>query len=387
MKYYVLLVIIYIAFISLGLPDGIIGASWPKMRLDFSASIGDISIITTMSIISSTISCILSSKYLERFGVKIVTFFSCMMTAFAILGYSFSGNFIFIILCAIPYGAGAGAVDSGLNNFVAENYSSKHMNWLHCFWGLGASLGTFILAITINNTWRFGFRIISLVQFFLAFILFLSIKLNVWNIEKHIEESPEEKFKGEKLNKKIYQYLAILMFFLYTGVEYSMILWITTVLVETKNLNIVNSTFIASSFYFFIMTGRFLAGIIVEKIGNKMTMRLGCSMACTGLLVLALSNEYYLIFLGSLLFGLGLAPLFPCLMHETPRRYSVQISRKLIGYQVAAAGLGAGGISFLIGRIILINTNYYFITMLVILVGFIFINEFVEFKLKDKNYE
>lgn len=387
-KKFILITIIYLAFISLGLPDGILGVSWSNVRSDFDLPLSYLGIITVITSLCGAFSSFKSGKILAKYGTGKVTLVSCILTGLGLLFFAFSQNFYWLMVLAIPLGLGAGCVDTGLNNFVANHYSAKHMNWLHCFWGLGASLGTFIMTLALSNyTWRIGYIIIGSIQLTIALILFISVMLKFWKLPSSINSQEEGlSISAKKLYRKKDQLASMAIFFVYTGIEFSMAAWITSVLVEGYGVPLEKAGLVSSSFYFSIMIGRFLSGIVVDKIGNKKMIFSGIILAFIGILVMMVFSPYFLKLSGAIFYGLGLAPIFPCLVHETPRRFTKEVSQNLIGYQVGSAALGSMVISFFIGLILgKINILLFFPIILFFAVIMLFLNGYLESKVKLLN--
>ena len=346
----ILIVIIFLAFISLGFPDGITGVSWPAVRSAFGLPLGNLGIITTLLLCMSAISSFSSGHIIARFGTGRVTFFSAFLTGSALLGYSFSGNFLWILLFTVPLGLGQGAVDSGLNLYVAEHYTSRHMNWLHCFWGVGASVGPLIMtrALMQGNQWRLGYRTVSLIQLTIAAILFFSVAKGLWDTQKSQIGAVEQTHLQNAeigLSSRGAQMLAMFLFFLYSGLEFSVGAWMNSVLIESRHMPVYLAGIASSLFYATIMFGRFLSGFIVNKVGNTRMIRLDMALALAGLICLLTVKNDAGELIGVAMVRLGLASVFPCLMYETPIRFKKQVSDRLIGYQVGAACLGGSIIS------------------------------------------
>jgi fucose permease len=384
----ILIVIIFLAFISLGFPDGITGVAWPAVRGAFGLPLGNLGIITTLLLCMSAISSFSSGHIIARFGTGRVTFFSAFLTGSALLGYSFSGNFLWLLLFTIPLGLGQGAVDSGLNLYVAEHYTSRYMNWLHCFWGVGASLGPLIMtrALMQNNQWRLGYRTVALIQLTIAAILFLSVMKGLWDGEKsHIGAVEQIHLQNAEigLSSKGAQMLAMLLFFLYSGLEFSVGAWMNSVLIESRHMSIGLAGIASSSFYATIMLGRFLSGFVVNKIGNTRMIRLDMALALVGLICLMTVKNDVGELISVIMVGLGLASIFPCLMYETPIRFKKQVSDRLIGYQVGAACLGGSIISSGIGVLLSQFGLELLFPILIILFALIFaVNEILGYGAK-----
>ncbi|MCM3238699.1 MFS transporter [Heyndrickxia oleronia] len=347
-----LLVIIYLAFISLGLPDSLLGVAWPVMQSDFDAPL-DTAGFLFMTIAGGTIiSSLVSGKILKRFGTGKVTLISCLLTACALLGFYFSPSIIWLFICAIPLGLGAGAVDAGLNNFVAIHYKAHHMSWLHCFWGVGATMGPLIIAqfISGQNSWRNGYFAISGIQFALVAILFLSLPL--WNkviknrtITLKKDSDGDKYFEEDTKNLKPLQIkgvkLALISFLFYCAVESTVGLWGSSFLVNVKHLPAAVAAQWVSLYYGGITVGRFITGFITFKMNNATLIRLGQIIALIGAILLSLPFPSIFALIGMILVGLGLAPIFPCMLHETPTRFGKKQSQIIMGYQMAVAYTGS----------------------------------------------
>ncbi|AOZ92691.1 MFS transporter [Paenibacillus crassostreae] len=376
------LIIIYLAFISLGLPDSLLGSAWPVMRMDLNASLGTAGIVSMVIAGSTIVSSLLSGTVLQRFGTGKVTLVSCILTAGALLGFAWSPSLIWFIVFAIPLGIGAGSVDAGLNNYVAAHYKAHHMSWLHCFWGVGATLGPIIMASSIsgNNHWRQGYLVVAGIQFSLVIILFVTLPLwdrvakrsNVTNVEaehnlinQELEQIAENtkpwNIKGVKL--------ALLTFLFYCGIEASMGLWGSSFLVNIKNLPAATAAQWVSWFYIGITVGRMITGFITFKMSSRMLIRYGQLIALFGTILLVLPFPPILSLVGFMIVGLGLAPIFPCMLHETPARFGKKNAQTIMGFQMAAAYTGSTLVPPFLGLLatnITISIFPWFIIMLAI---------------------
>ncbi|MDN3016856.1 MFS transporter [Paenibacillus sp. BSR1-1] len=358
------LVIIYLAFISLGLPDSLLGVSWSLMQTEFGAPLETAGLLFMTIAGGTIISSFASGEVLKRFGTGIVTFFSCFMTAGALLGFHFAPSVFWLFICAIPLGLGAGAVDTGLNNFVAAHYKAHHMSWLHCFWGVGATLGPVIMAqfISGQHSWRSGYLAIAGLQIALVIILFFTLPL--WNkvggsssgISVNEAETNNNGLNGANAKyRKPMQIrgvkLALLSFLFYCGAEATMGLWGSSFLVNVKDLSVDAAAKWVSLFYTGITIGRFITGFVTLKIGNRTLIRMGQLLALIGaaLLFLPLPSTFSLV--GFIMVGLGLAPIFPCMLHETPKRFGQEHSQTIMGYQMAVAYTGSTFLPPLLGFI------------------------------------
>ncbi|WP_423797973.1 MFS transporter [Neobacillus sp. SAB-20_R2A] len=354
-----LLIIIYLAFISLGLPDSLLGAAWPVMQLDLGARL-DTAGFLFMTIAGGTIiSSLVSGKVLKRFGTGKVTFVSVFMTACALLGFHFAPSVFWLLVCAIPLGLGAGAVDAGLNDYVATHYKAHHMSWLHCFWGVGATLGPIIMAQSISgqNSWRNGYFTISGIQFALVIILFLTLPLwnrvtknsNIAVNEDHEDTSFDDDGKDIKPLQIKGVKLALASFLFYCGVEASVGLWGSSYLVNVKGISATAAAQWVSLYYAGITIGRLITGFITFKISNLTLIRIGQIIALVGAVFLFLPLSTIFSLVGFILIGLGLAPIFPCMLHETPTRFGKTHSQTIMGYQMAVAYSGSTFVPPLLG--------------------------------------
>lgn len=336
----ILLSIIYLSFISLGLPDGSLGISWPLMRLDFNQPIEAAGLIILITLPLSALSSIYSHKLSNKLGIGKVTFLSALLTASSLLGIGFSQNYTMLVFFSIGLGLGQGAVDSLLNSYVAKHYSSRHMTWLHGFWGVGATLGPTIMTTVLKfeYTWSLAYFSLSTLQYIIAFILFLS--LGFWLNDTN--NTSQSKNRVQFDYRMLY---GIALFFLYVGIELSVGLWTNSYLVEEIGLLPSVSGYIVASYYASIMSGRFLSGFISNRLGNRNMIRLGLILSGIGSLLLILFRDLNLIRLSLILIGLGFAPLYPSMMHETPKRFISEQANMLISYQVGIAYIGGTIIS------------------------------------------
>ncbi len=350
------LLIIYLAFISLGLPDSLLGVAWPAMQPEIGAAFESAGLLSMVVTGGTIVSSLVSGSLIERFGTGIVTFVSCLLTASALLGFSFAPSLFWLILLAIPLGLGAGAVDSGLNNYVANHYKAHHMSWLHCFWGLGATLGPIIMSYSMgnNDAWRDGYYTVSMLQFALVFILLLTLPL--WRIvaAKHQPPGMEEihtSIESTNRNEAIVQKrgnplqikgvkFTLMAFLFYCGVEMTVGLWGASFLVGTRDLPLETAAVWVSMYYGGITVGRFITGFVTLKFSNLTLIRTGQMTAIAGAILLLLPLHPYLSLIGLIVIGLGLAPIFPCLLHETPARFGRAHSSRIMGYQMAVAYTG-----------------------------------------------
>ncbi len=347
-----ILVIIYISFICLGLPDSLLGVSWPIIRTEFDVSLSAVGPVF-MTIAGGTIvSSFFSGHVLKRFGTAKVAAISTAMTAAGILGFYFAPSVQWFYLMAIPLGLGAGSVDAGLNDYVATHYKSHHMSWLHCFWGIGATVGPMIMSQFIKgSTWRQGYLTVALIQ--ASFAAFLFVTLPAWkkaeSLRATAKEEPTaadsapaaENSKGSRLLaiKGVKPVLITLLF--YCGAEATLGLWGSSYLVQIKNLTPSIAASWVAMYYGGITVGRFFNGFLTLKLSNKALIRLGLLILLGGVLLLLLPLPEVFTMFGMMCIGLGCAPIFPCILHETPARFGAERSRSLMGIQMAVAYTGS----------------------------------------------
>ena len=350
----ILLIIIYIAFISLGLPDAILGSAWPLMHTDLNVPISYAGIATMIVSGGTIISSFFSEKMIRKFGTGKVTTISVLLTATGLLGIYFAPSFIWICLLGIPLGIGAGAVDAALNNFVALHYEAKHMNWLHCFWGIGATSGPFIMSLFLlnQNGWRIGYATIGIIQAILVICLFISLPLwRQFETTQKVEEEDDNGIKIKSLLKIPGAKPTLIAFFCYCAVELTTGLWASSYLVVNDGLAVELAAKWASFYYLGITVGRFIAGFLTMKLTNTQMIRIGQTICIIGaiLLVLPITSVFKLI--GLIFIGLGCAPIYPAMLHETPNRFGKELSQRLMGIQMATAYVGSTLIPPLFGAL------------------------------------
>lgn len=337
-----LLGIIYLSFISLGLPDALLGSAWPNMYPEFQVPVSYAGAISMIIALETIISSLQSDRLTRRFGTGKVTAASVGITAFALWGFSISHSFIMLCLWAIPYGLGAGSVDASLNNYVALHYASKHMSWLHCMWGVGATIGPYIMGAVLTGgaTWNTGYRIISILQIVLTAVLIFS--LPKW---KGQQNASEEASGGRVLSLK--EILAIpgakaimICFFCYCAIEQTTMLWASSYLNLAKGVNAKTAASFAGMFCIGITIGRGINGFIAMKLKDRQMIRIGQAIILTGIVVMILPFGEIVSLIGFSLIGLGCAPVYPCIIHSTPDHFGAERSQAIIGVQMASAYIG-----------------------------------------------
>ena len=370
-----LLGLIYLAFISLGLPDSLLGVAWPVMRAGWGLPLDFAGFISVPISICTILSSLFSGYIIKKLGTGKVVTISCIMTGAALLGFSFAPSYIWLILFGIPLGFGAGAVDAGLNNYVALHFKAHHMNWLHAFWGIGATVGPLIMSASLAGTssWRGGFRTVSIIQLSLAalFVIFYPL----WNRHKQepgYNAAVETEQKNEKQIKMIEVFrikgvvAAIATFMFYVTAEFAVGLWGSSFLVDVKKISAQTAASWISLYYGGITLGRILSGFISFKLNNRQMIRLGLGISLIGVILLLLPLPEVFILPSLLLIGLGYAPIFPAMIHETPNRFGSAVSQTVIGYQMGFGYLGSTVMTPLIG-VILRNINVGLFPFLVLL--------------------
>ena len=347
--YSFLLALIYLAFISLGLPDSLLGAGWPVMHTELGVSVSFMGIISMVISGGTIVSSLLSDKLTHKFGTRAVTVASVFLTVAALFGFSFSGSFSMLIIFAVPYGLGAGAIDAALNNYVALHYKAKHMSWLHCFWGVGAIISPFIMSFALKNlNWNSGYRIVGFIQ--LAIALLLLVTLPVWKINK-TESTADTKRVGLTAALKIKGVPFLLIgFFAYCAAEATAMYWASTYFTEVKGISGDRAASFAALFYIGITLGRFASGFITERLGDRRMILLGTGILACGIMILLIPVQSYMTaFAAFLVIGFGCAPIYPCIIHSTPANFGAENSGAIIGIQMASAYVGSTFIPPLFG--------------------------------------
>ena len=340
-----LLALIYVSFISLGLPDSLLGSAWPQMQESLGVSLSLGGVISFLITASTILSSLMSHRVIQRFGTGGVTMCSVAMTALALLGFSLSDSFLVLCLWAIPYGLGAGSVDAALNNFVALHCKAKHMSWLHCFWGIGATGGPYIMGLCLSRGmgWPAGYRTLSFLQMALTLLLLLSLPL--WK-KQELPLSGGETVRPQtpqwrKLLKRPGVKAALTAFFFYSALELTTGLWGSSYMVAVRGISPETAAKWISLFYLGITAGRFFSGILTLRFSDDTMVRLGEGTAIVGIILLLLPLHNLFLCVGLILTGLGCAPIYPSLLHATPQRFGKSLSQSLMGTQMAISYLGS----------------------------------------------
>lgn len=343
---HILLVIIYLAFISLGLPDSMLGSAWPSMYPQFNVPVSFAGIISMIIAVGTIVSSLQSDRLTRRFGAGKVTAFSVALTAAALFGFSVTNSFWLLCIWAVPYGLGAGSVDAALNNYVALHYKSRHMSWLHCMWGLGAAIGPYTMgyALSSGKGWNAGYRYISIIQICLTAILFFSLPL--WRGKEIQSTAPADSKDGKALSLK--QVIKIpgakevmICFLCYCALESTAILWSSSYLHLYKGIGAEKAASYAGMFLIGLTVGRAISGFVTMKLNDTQMIRLGQVLIAVGIVVMLLPLTEIFTLMGLVIVGLGCAPVYPCIIHSAPDHFGADKSQALIGVQMASAYVGS----------------------------------------------
>lgn len=339
-----LLLVIYLGFISLGLPDGTLGVAWPAIYPELRLPIGLAGTITIIITLLAGLAGFNSGRIIDRFGTGPVVLISCGLTGSALLAIAYAPSLAWILAAAVPLGLGAGAVDAGLNGFVARHYSGRHMNWLHACWGIGASCGPLVMGLALSSAagWRGGYLLVGGVQLSLALLFLLTLRL--WaTVPEHAParsvDARSEKVPTMPANSPA-GFLSPALFALYAGIEATAGLWVASILIVGRGFPPATAALCTAGLYGAITTGRILVGCVVERCGNRRLVTLGTLLALVGAVLFVASAAALPAALALVVLGLGLAPVYPGLMYEVPRRFSPAAAQTVIGRQSGAANLG-----------------------------------------------
>lgn len=377
-----LVILIFVAFISLGLPDGLLGVAWPEMRRSFGLPLDALGVLLIASTIGYLISSFLNGYFMAKLGVGGLLAASCALTAIALLGYTLTPFWFLMPFFAVLSGLGAGAIDAGLNVYVEANYGEGFMQWMHASFGVGVTLGPIIMTrgLGLTGNWRTGYIIVGAAQLILAFIFFLTISL--WENREEGEgqrvgkQKPKAAVSDPALMetlKYLPAWISIALFFVYTGIEFSFGHWTYSLLTESRGINPEIAGFLAGGYWAFFTIGRILAGFLAYRINSMRLFKGGVLLGLTGSIILALNLGQWVSFLGVALAGLAIAPIFPSLVSSTSYRVGEKHTTNMIGMQMAAAGLGGAllpGLAGVLARNISLETIPFFLILLfIVLLG------------------
>lgn len=380
------LFIIYIAFIGLGIPDSLFGTAWPAISDEFSLPVSWANFVTIIISGGTIISSLLSARIINRFGTAAVTAVSTTMTAFALLGFSVSQNILYLCLCAIPLGLGAGAIDTALNNYVALHYKASHMNFLHCFYGIGVSLSPFIMSFALSkSSWQNGYFNVSLVQFGIALLTIIS--LPIWKKVRHSvtnsQSSPTRTLPLKTMLRNPKVMTACMVFLGSCGMECTCGIWGSTYLVRGKGAAVDTAALMITFYYVGIAFGRFLSGILARKLTSNQLIRAGQITVLAALVLLILPLPYQVSTFSLFLIGMGNGTIYPNMLHLTPANFGEDISQSVIGVQMAFSYVGillAPAIFGLMAQYITISLFPYFILLcyVIMIVGTLKMNSIIK---------
>jgi fucose permease len=348
-----LIALIFLAFVSLGLPDALLGVGWPAMRRDFAQPLEAVGVVTIVLTVSAVISALYSGRLANRFGTGVVVAASALMTSLALVGIAVAPSFLWLVLLAIPMGIGGGAVDASLNHFVAQHYSARHMNWLHGCWGIGATTGPLIIsaALATQGGWRAGTGVIAALQMALAVVLWSTLRL--WGSAGTHDNAQSEGVAAHPAHgtpRALASWLSPMIFFVYVSAEIGTGLWAASILADGRGMALKDAGIAVSCYFGAITVGRFAIGSLANRIGSRRLIRFGIVGAALGAALFAIPTApAWLWFAGLVLMGLGCAPIFPSMMHETAARFAPDLAQRVIarnmsfsyaGGSVAPAALG-----------------------------------------------
>ena len=335
-----LLGIIYLSFISLGLPDALLGAAWPTMYPQFGVPVSYMGIIALLISIGTVVSSLMADRLITRFGTGKVTAFSVATTAVALLGFFLSDRYWMLLLWAIPYGLGAGSVDAALNNYVAVHYASRHMSWLHCMWGVGAATGPYIMgfALTAGQGWNVGYLYIAILQIALTAVLLISLPM--WKRTAAGEETHQRSLSIPEILRLSGTKEIMVAFFCYCALEQTAGQWASSYFVMKDGLSAEEAASLASLFYIGITVGRAISGFVTLKLNDTQMIRMGQGMIAVGIAIMLMPMGKFDTITGLLLTGFGCAPIYPCVIHSTPNHFGPERSQAIIGVQMASAYVG-----------------------------------------------
>lgn len=339
--------LIYLIFISLGLPDSVLGVAWPTINGEFNVAASAAGIIAMIVSIGTILSSFQTNRLIQKIGVGNLIVCSIFLTVLGLCGFSVSQNFVFLIVSAIPLGLGAGAIDTAVNDYVALNYKAHHMNWLHGFWGIGATTGPIIMGFFLRNqNWRGGYLVLASLQFFLVVIVFLTRKQ--WKQPPQVAQSEKAQASMLTLIKQPGVIFSLICFIFYVGVEACMGLWGSSFLVRVKGIPVSTAAFMTSTYYASLTVGRLAAGFFTFFLSSRKLLYLSELLLLIGVVFLAFGSGNFAA-IGFVFTGLGSAAIFPTMLHETPERFGTKNSARIMSLQLALAYTGTTCLPPLLG--------------------------------------
>ena len=375
-----LLIVIYIAFIGLGIPDSLFGTAWPAIYPELGLPVSAASCVTLLISGGTIVSSFFSARVLNRFGTAKVTAFSTALTAAALFGFSVSGSLFWLCLFAVPLGIGAGAVDTGLNNYVALHYRAAHMNFLHCFYGVGVSLSPYLMSFTLSGAdgWRGGYRTVFYFQLAIAAITVISLPLwrraEAQQAENEIQadRTPSRTLKFSQIFRLPAARWIWLVFLGSCAIEYVCGSWGSTFLVSAKGMPVERAAEVITLYYVGMTLGRFLSGILANRLSGWQLIRIGQGIVFAAVILLLLPLPSMMAAVGLFLIGLGNGPAFPNLIHLTPKNFGRDISQSVMGFQMVSAYLGIMAMPLIFGFLVqafgAVIFPYFLLVMFAVLV-------------------
>lgn len=340
----ILLIVIYIAFIGLGIPDSLFGTAWPAIYMELGLPFSFGSVVTVLISAGTVLSSLLSPLLIRRFSTGRLTAFSTALTAASLIGFSFSDSLIFFCLLALPLGIGAGAVDTALNNYISLHYSASHMSFLHCFYGIGVSLSPYLMSLIISSPsgWRGGYQAAFMIQIFITLLLFAALPL--WKKADSVHPHPSEENVDSLSLRRILNIPGVIsiccVFITSCGIEYTCGSWGSTFLVEYRNLPFDTAARIIMFYYIGMTLGRFISGLLSCVLHSWQIIRIGQCLLGISILFLIIPAPPFFAAVGLFLIGLGNGPLFPNLNYLTPQNFGADVSPSVMGIQMAASYIG-----------------------------------------------
>ncbi len=340
----ILLIVIYTAFVGLGIPDSLFGAAWPAIYPELELPVSFANVVTVLIFAFTMAASLMSARIINKFGTPKTVFASTAFTAVGLLGFALSGNFLFMCVCTLPLGFGAGAIDAALNNYVALYYTASHMNFLHCAYGVGVSVSPYLMSLALSGgSWRAGYRTAFYLQLVITIVTFVT--LPVWKKVNNIEHSVESGIGSRTLTiwemlKMPKVRMACFVFFASCGLEYTCGYWGSTYLVLSKGMSEEMGAAIITFYYLGITAGRFLSGVLAAKLSSRKIILLGQGAVFVAIVLMFLPLPVYFSAFALFLIGLGNGPLYPNLVHLTPYNFSRDVTHSVMGFQMASASVG-----------------------------------------------
>ena len=348
-----LLAVIYLIFISLGLPDSLLGSGWPKMQVVFGVPSSYAGYVSMAISFMTIISALLSPRMIRRFHTKWIVIVSICLTVLGLLGFSICGQYWMLFLFAVPYGLGAGSIDAAVNHYVANHYKSSVMNFLHCFYGVGAVISPWIMSLALRVArWNEGYRWTAYIQMGILLVCILSLPL--WKKNENQDETENRNSAGIKETLKVPGVvLTLIAFFAYCSGEATCFLWVPSYFAGTKvGLNDETIASFGSLIFGRLMLGRLISGFISNKLGDRLLIRIGIAVELVGILLVFLPVENYLVAaIGFVVIGTGMGPVYPAIQHMAPANFGKRHSAAVIGLQMASAYIGSTFMPMVFGNI------------------------------------